>query len=129
MSNIKLHMGDARDSDGCFARRKLSARPFCFIPDPWPKLRHHRRRFVTPEHLETVEPLPENGGAEFRVATDIEDYVRQTLREVPKAGFDWLVEGPEDWRAPWRDWISTRYEQKALREARTPALPMTFQKS
>ena len=50
--------------------------------------------------------------AEFRVATDIPDYVRQTLEEVPKAGFDLVSEGGE----PWVDWLSTRYEQKALRE-------------
>ena len=59
-------------------------------------------------------------GAIFRVATDIEDYVRQTLEEVPRAGFDWLAERPADWRTPWSDWISTRYEQKALRAGRTP---------
>ena len=34
--------------------------------------------------------------------------------------FEWLAEGPGDWRKPWSDWISTRYEQKALREGRTP---------
>jgi tRNA (guanine-N7-)-methyltransferase len=67
-------------------------------------------------------------GAEFRVATDIEDYVRQTLQEVPKAGFDWLAEAPDYWRMPWGDWISTRYEQKALREGRRPHY-LTFQKS
>jgi len=46
---------------------------------------------------------------------------------VPQHGFDWLAEGPEDWRAPWNDWISTRYEQKALREGRTPHY-LTFRK-
>ena len=59
-------------------------------------------------------------GAIFRVATDIPDYVRQTLTEVPRHGFEWLAETADDWRQPWGDWISTRYEQKALREGRTP---------
>jgi len=54
------------------------------------------------------------------VATDIPDYVRQTLEEVPRAGFEWLAEGPHDWREPWGDWTRTRYEQKALREGRVP---------
>ncbi|NDH72607.1 MAG: tRNA (guanosine(46)-N7)-methyltransferase TrmB, partial [Rhodobacteraceae bacterium] len=53
--------------------------------------------------------------------------VRQTLQEVPKAGFEWLAEGPSDWRTPWQDWISTRYEQKAFREGRG-AHYLTFQK-
>ena len=55
-------------------------------------------------------------GAEFRVATDIADSVRQTLEEVPPAGFELIHEGPE----AWADWPSTRYEQKALREGRAP---------
>ena len=126
VENIKLHMGDARDLMDVLPDRSVS-KAFLLYPDPWPKLRHHRRRFVTPEHLEPLSRCLMSG-AEFRVATDIEDYVRQTLQEVPKAGFDWLAEGPEDWRMPWHDWISTRYEQKALREARRPHY-LTFQKS
>ena len=126
VNNIKLHMGDARNLMDVLPDETVS-KAFLLYPDPWPKLRHHRRRFVTPEHLIPLNRCLKTG-AEFRVATDIEDYVRQTLGEVPKAGFDWLAEGPEDWRAPWEDWISTRYEQKALREDRTPHY-MTFQKS
>ncbi len=125
VSNIKLHMGDARNLMDVLPENSIS-KAFLLYPDPWPKLRHHRRRFVTPEHLIPLNKCLETG-AEFRVATDIEDYVRQTLKEAPKAGFEWLAVGPEDWRRPWGDWISTRYEIKALRENRTPHY-MTFRK-
>jgi tRNA (guanine-N7-)-methyltransferase len=57
-------------------------------------------------------------GARFRVATDIPDYVRQTLEEVPPAGF--TLSEADDRGTPWDDWISTRYESKALREGRSP---------
>jgi len=67
-------------------------------------------------------------GAFLRVATDIADYVRQTLEEVPRAGFEWLAERPADWREPWDDWLSTRYEQKALREGRPPHY-LTFRRN
>ena len=126
VNNIKLHMGDARNLMDVLPDEAVS-KAFLLYPDPWPKLRHHRRRFVTPEHLIPLNRCLKTG-TKFRVATDVEDYVRQTLGEVPKAGFDWLAEGPKDWRAPWGDWTSTRYEQKALREGRTPHY-MTFQKS
>ena len=126
VTNIKLHMGDARNLMDVLADGSIS-KAFLLYPDPWPKMRHHRRRFVTPEHLTPLNKCLKPG-AEFRVATDIEDYVRQTLQEVPKAGFEWLAEGPEDWRAPWGDWIATRYEQKAVREDRIPHY-MTFRKS
>ena len=126
VTNIKLHMGDARNLMDVLPDESV-CKAFLLYPDPWPKIRHHRRRFVTPEHLIPLSKCLKLG-AEFRVATDIEDYVRQTLQEVPKAGFDWLAEGPEDWRAPWGDWISTRYELKAVREERTPHY-MTFRKT
>ena len=118
VDNIAVHPGDARDLMDVLPEASLD-RAFLLYPDPWPKARHHRRRFVTEEHL---VPLARalKPGAIFRVATDIEDYVRQTLEEVPLFGFDWLAERPGDWRAPWDDWLSTRYEQKALREGRTP---------
>ncbi len=116
--NISIHPGDVRDLFDVLPDRSV-ARAFLLYPDPWPKKRHHRRRFVTPEHLEPLARVLQSG-AIFRVATDIPDYVRQTLEIVPKQGFEWLCEGPEDWREPWTDWISTRYEQKALREGRTP---------
>jgi len=103
------------------------SKAFLLYPDPWPKARHHRRRFVTPEHLDPLHRVLKPN-AEFRVATDIPDYVRQTLEEVPKAGFDWLAERAQDWRTPWDDWISTRYEQKAFREGRG-AHYLTFRKT
>ena len=126
VTNIKLHMGDARNLMDVLPDESV-CKAFLLYPDPWPKIRHHRRRFVTPEHLIPLSKCLKLG-AEFRVATDIKDYVRQTLQEVPKVGFDWLAEGPEDWRSPWGDWISTRYELKAVREERTPHY-MTFRKT
>lgn len=117
-SNVAIHPGDARDLFDVLPDASV-AKAFLLYPDPWPKTRHHRRRFVTPEHLEPLARILEQG-AEFRVATDIPDYVRQALEEVPRHGFVWEAEGPRDWRASWDDWLSTRYEQKALREGRVP---------
>ncbi|APX90454.1 tRNA (guanosine(46)-N7)-methyltransferase TrmB [Brevirhabdus pacifica] len=126
VENLAIHPGDARDLFDVLPEGSVQ-RAFLLYPDPWPKARHHRRRFVTPEHLEPLARLMPRG-AILRVATDIEDYVRQTLLEVPRAGFEWLAEGPEDWRQPWADWIPTRYEQKALREGRTPHY-LTFRRT
>lgn len=126
LDNVAVHPGDARDLFDVLPAGSIS-RAFLLYPDPWPKARHHRRRFVTPEHLEPLAHVLAPG-AIFRIATDIPDYVRQALEEVPRAGFDWLAEGPEDWRNPWSDWIPTRYEQKALREGRRPHY-LTFRKA
>lgn len=118
VTNLAVYPGDARDLMDVLPASSV-ARAFLLYPDPWPKARHHRRRFVTAEHLLPLAQAMQSG-ARLRIATDIEDYVRQTLQEVPKAGFEWTAERPQDWRAPWVDWIPTRYEQKALREGRRP---------
>ena len=118
VSNLAVHPNDVRDLFDVLPEASID-RAFLLYPDPWPKKRHHRRRFVNPGYLQPLARVL-RPGAIFRVATDIPDYVRQTLEEVPKAGFEWLAESPEDWRKPWSDWISTRYEQKALREGRVP---------
>ena len=113
VSNLAIYPGDVRDlfdvlPDGCIAKTFLN------YPDPWPKRRHLQRRFVNPGYVQALFRVMAPG-AEFRVATDIADYVRQTLVEVPKAGF---VRADLPVHVPWSDWISTRYEMKAIREGR-----------
>jgi tRNA (guanine-N7-)-methyltransferase len=114
VSNLAIHPGDVRDLLEVLPPASVD-KTFLNYPDPWPKARHHRRRFVTPGYLNALAQVMAPG-AEFRVATDIPDYVRQTLEEVPKAGFDLVTSSDQ----PWGDWVSTRYEQKALREGRPP---------
>ncbi len=125
LDNVRIHPGDVRDLFDLLPDASVS-RAFLLYPDPWPKTRHHRRRFVTPDYLEPLARVLKPG-AVFRVATDIPDYVRQTLQEVPAHGFEWLAESAQDWRDPWADWPSTRYEQKALRAGRVPHY-LTFRK-
>ena len=114
VTNLAIHPGDVRELFDVLPTASVQK---CFLnyPDPWPKARHHRRRFVNPDYLDALARVMAPGG-ELRVATDIADYVRQTLEEMPKAGFTLIAQGD----IPWPDWLSTRYEQKALREGRPP---------
>jgi tRNA (guanine-N7-)-methyltransferase len=119
--NLMIHPGDVRDlfdvlPEGCLDRVFLN------YPDPWPKARHHRRRFVTPEYLRPLARVMASG-ADLRLATDIADYARQAREEVPGAGFVLVRDGA----LAWADWLSTRYEQKALREGRAPEY-LTFRR-
>ena len=126
VDNLKVYPGDVRDMFDVLPPASV-ARAFLLYPDPWPKVRHHRRRFVTPEHLAPLARVLKPG-AIFRVATDIPDYVRQTLIEVPQNGFERVRAEDGDIHRPWDDWISTRYEQKALREGRVPHY-LTFRRA
>ena len=72
--------GDARDLIELLPEASL-ARVFLLYPDPWPKARHHRRRFASPENLALLARAMAPG-AELRLATDIPDYVEHALAAV-----------------------------------------------
>ena len=100
-------------------------RVYLLYPDPWPKRRQRKRRFISDETLSLLSRILRPGG-EFRFATDIDDYAGWTLARVLRSThFCWNAERPDDWRKPWQDWPGTRYEAKALREGRVPSY-LTF---
>ena len=96
-------------------------------PDPWPKFRHWKRRFVSEKNLTRFARVLRPGGL-FRFASDIESYVEWTLLHVrDHADFTWTARDADDWRQPWAGWPGTRYEQKAFREGRQGSY-LTFQR-
>jgi len=96
-----------------------------FYPDPWPKKRHWKRRFVSPVNLARFARVLKPGAA-FRFASDIDTYVNWTLLACrAHGGFAWQARSADDWCVPYEGWPGTRYEAKALREGRTPAY-LTF---
>ena len=125
LANVRIHPGDVRDLFDVLPDGSIDS-VFLLYPDPWPKKRHHRRRFVTSEYLIELQRVMKTG-ALLKIATDIPDYVRQSLQEVCKHQFSWTATDAQDWRVCWSDWIPTRYESKALREGRRPYY-LTFEK-
>lgn len=120
LTNVRLFTGDARQLLAALPRGSL-ARVFVLYPDPWPKTRHARRRLISPWTVDAFAELVRPGGL-VRVASDIPAYCRWTLQHfLADPRFSWAAEAPDDWRSPPEDWISTRYEAKALRQGRTPA--------
>ncbi|KAA0968574.1 tRNA (guanosine(46)-N7)-methyltransferase TrmB [Aureimonas fodinaquatilis] len=91
-----------------------------FYPDPWPKKRHFKRRFVNVRNLDRFARVLKPGG-HFRFASDIDTYVDWTLDHIADhAAFDAPAGTPEAWAQPYDGWPGTRYEAKALREGREP---------
>jgi len=120
LTRIRAQMGDARDVLDVLAPQSIG-RAFLLYPDPWPKKRHHKRRFISQQSLDQLARVLKPG-AIFRIATDIPDYCRWTLNHLlHHGGFEWLAERPTDWRSPPRDWHPTRYEVKAKAAGRTPS--------
>ncbi|MEF2073801.1 tRNA (guanine(46)-N(7))-methyltransferase TrmB [Consotaella aegiceratis] len=126
LANLRLFHDDVtllldRLPDACLERVDL------LYPDPWPKRRHWKRRFVGRANLDRLARVLKPGGL-FRFASDIDGYVDWTLlhcRDHPD--FAWTARRPSDWREPYSGWPGTRYEAKALREGRVPAY-LTFRR-
>jgi tRNA (guanine-N7-)-methyltransferase len=119
LGNIRLHHGDANELIGWLPPASL-ARVDLIYPDPWPKRRHWKRRFVQDESIARIARLLRPGG-EFRFATDIPDYAAWTLVRLNRSpAFTWTAEQADDWRRPWPGFSGTRYEAKAKRAGRTP---------
>ena len=120
LTNIRLHAGDASALLDWLPAGAVS-RIDLLYPDPWPKRRHWKRRFVQDDSLKRLARILKSGG-ELRFATDIADYAAWTLARVLRSpDFVWTAEQATDWRNPWPDFAGTRYEAKAKREGRTPA--------
>jgi tRNA (guanine-N7-)-methyltransferase len=119
LSNIRVLTDDARELlpllvDGCLSQ------VFLLFPDPWPKNRHARRRFVCPGTLDALARVMVPG-AHLRIATDHPVYARWCLRHGPvHPAFHWSVTGPGSWRHRPADAFATRYEEKAIRAGRRP---------
>jgi tRNA (guanine-N7-)-methyltransferase len=114
LTNVRIVADDARPlidvlPDGSIGRL------FLLFPDPWPKKRHHARRFVSPESLDVLARILRDG-AELRMASDDMEYIRWMLFHTLSHGaFEWLARGSDDWRRRPDDWPATRYEEKAVK--------------
>lgn len=127
LANIRLWDDDAKTVVDWLPAASI-ARIYLLYPDPWPKRRHRKRRFLGEEMLVRLARILKPGG-ELRFATDIDDYAAYALARVARSpDFEWTAECQADWLTPWEGWRSTRYEAKALREGRRGAY-FTFRRS
>ncbi len=117
LRNIRLYTEDARDILDVLPNASLS-RVFILFPDPWPKTRHHKRRFIQMEMLDELARVMKPG-AELRFASDDKTYVSWALeRFMAHSDIKWLATSAEDWRTRPADWPETRYEAKAIKAGR-----------
>jgi tRNA (guanine-N7-)-methyltransferase len=124
--NLRIWDGDAAELIRLMPPGSLG-RVYLLYPDPWPKRRHRKRRFISPDNLAALARLM-RPGAELRFATDIDDYAGWALaRVLASPSFRWTAGRAADWRRPWDGWPGTRYEAKARREGRQP-IYLTFER-
>jgi tRNA (guanine-N7-)-methyltransferase len=126
INNIAFFADDARLLLNALPQHSVSG-AFLLYPDPWPKKRHWKRRFVQRATLDLLARILKDKGG-FYCATDKPDLGLWILRHcLDHEAFVWTAKNNQDWDVPWDGWLSTRYEQKALREGRKP-IYLQFQK-
>jgi tRNA (guanine-N7-)-methyltransferase len=117
IGNVRLFAGDAAELLAWAPPRSM-LRIDLIHPDPWPKRRHWKRRFVQDATVREMARLIKPGG-EFRFVSDIDDYCAWTLSHLMRSpDFVWTAERASDWQSPWPDYTMTRYGAKAEREGR-----------
>jgi tRNA (guanine-N7-)-methyltransferase len=117
LDNIRVLMDDARTLIERLEPASIGRVDILFS-DPWPKKRHHKRRFISPASLDALAAVLKDDG-EFRFASDDAGYVRWTLEHVLDHGdFAWLARGPRSWRQRPEGSVATRYEGKAAEQGR-----------
>lgn len=125
--NIRLYEGDAGLVIDALPKQSLAG-VYLLYPDPWPKRRQHKRRFLSDAMLSRLARVM-RPGAELRFATDIDHNAGWTLARVLRSpDFSWAPQSASDWQMSWKGWTGTRYEAKALLEGRKPAY-FTFRKN
>jgi tRNA (guanine-N7-)-methyltransferase len=113
LTNVRLHAGDARDLLTALPAASLD-RVFILFPDPWPKLRHHKRRLIQPDVVAELARVLKPGG-QLRFATDWADYADWTLERLTRTrALAWTAQKADDWRLAPADHAPTRYEAKKL---------------
>jgi tRNA (guanine-N7-)-methyltransferase len=119
LRNVRLYFDDATNLMGWLPDASL-ARVELIHPDPWPKRRHWKRRFVQDATIAQLARTLRRGG-DLRFVTDVADYAAWTLQRLMRsADLEWTAQSAHDWRTAWPDFSGTRYHAKAAREERPP---------
>lgn len=113
--NLRVYDGDARHLINNLPAASIS-KIFLMFPDPWPKARHAKRRFVHPATIEVVARILAPDG-EWRIASDDPTY-QDWVEQVFSGQHSFVLLSRDDIRPP--GWPPTRYEAKALRAGRKP---------
>ncbi len=125
LTNVRLYTDDALHLLKVLPQAQFDG-AYLLYPDPWPKKRHHKRRFINAVTLDMLARILKPG-AQLRVATDIEDYATWTLGHIVRhPQFEWPVAKAGSWHQPWDGWQATRYEQKARKEGRDTSFYFSF---
>ena len=119
LKNIRLFTNDARKLLEDLPENSIDS-AFILFPDPWPKVRHNKRRLVNTETLGMLARVQKQAGR-LLIATDHVDYSVWILeRLLVSPHYEWTAQAQADWKNPPSDWTQTKYQRKTTEQGRPP---------
>tara|TARA_E500000075_G_scaffold64693_1_gene58296 strand:+ start:325 stop:969 length:645 start_codon:yes stop_codon:yes gene_type:complete len=121
LTNIRLITGDIR-----LLIDKINESVFdevlIICPDPWPKLKHHKRRMINSEFLDSIYKVLNPDGHLF-MSTDWENYA-ESINESINQNSDFKILNS----SPYENIALTKFQQRAIEEGRK-IYPFSLQKT
>ena len=121
LNNIRLITGDIR-----LLIDKINESVFdevlIICPDPWPKLKHHKRRMINSEFLDSIYKVLNPDGHLF-MSTDWENYA-ESINESINQNSDFKILNS----SPYENISLTKFQQRAIEEGRK-IYPFSLQKT
>lgn len=119
LSNVRILAEDARLVLTHLPDASLE-KVFILYPDPWKKVRHHKRRIVSQETFALLHRVMKPQG-KLLLATDHVDYSEWMLEQILLTPhFTWQAQREGDFRTSPEGWVPTRYEIKTKGQGREP---------
>lgn len=126
ITNIRVYPDDARQLMSFLPTASL-ARIYLLNSDPWPKTRHHKRRFIQKDTLDEIHRLLQPEGL-LRMSTDHPGLAAWEMEKTwAHPGFTWIANHADDWRKRPAEMVETRYQKKQM--AGMAPVFMTFQRN
>jgi tRNA (guanine-N7-)-methyltransferase len=120
--NIKISREDIRHLIKLFPDNFFDE-IYILFPDPWPKIKHFKRRLISVDFLDSVLFKKIKDNSKIMIATDHNSYKTWILNVVLNCKhFKWLADSKYDWKTFPNDWLETKYQKKAIEEGREPSI-------
>ena len=114
---LKVWMDDAMDVAKSLTDGSLDC-IYVLNPDPWPKVRHHKRRMISQNNLDEFARILKDNG-QLIMTTDVDDLAGWMATQATNhPAFEWEAHSKDDWQKEPEGWVTTRYEQKGKEAGR-----------
>lgn len=122
LKNLKISNNDIRQEIVYFPQNFFE-KIYLLFPDPWPKIKHHKRRLINTEFLDNILAPKLNKNGKLIIATDHNSYKTWIFNQILQSqNFKWQASSKESWQKFPNDWTVTKYQKKAIVEGRIPIL-------